>query len=186
MENAALMGIVDGLGNGLYVAGGAPGGQWDPADQRRQTLPLDVIHRDEMLPFTETHFVDGDDAGMLQCGGGDGLGAETLHRLRRRVRPEQQQLESDDPVETLLAGLIDHAHATVPNFLQQLVLSETAVLRKARGRGECGRTVTRSGWLLWRRLQGFTKTQSVKAPGAESMRSVGREFRATTRTCTAL
>ena len=85
-----------------------------------------------MLALAEPHFVDGDDVGMLQRRRGHGLGAETLHRLRRRVRPEQQQLEGDDPIQALLAGLIDHAHAAVPNLLQQLVVSEIAGLREAR------------------------------------------------------
>ena len=81
-----------------------------------------------MLALAEPDFVDGDDVGMLQRGRGDRLGAEPLHRFRRRVRPEQQQLEGDDPIEALLAGLVDHAHAAVPDLLQQLVVAEIARL----------------------------------------------------------
>ena len=136
-----------------------------------------------MLALAEADFVDGDDVGMLQRRGGHGLGAETLHRLRRRVRPEQEQLESDDPIQALLAGLIDHAHAAVPNLLQQLVVSESAELRKARRRGGSGRTINRVVWVRERRLHGIVKAQTVEAPWTEPFRSVGRELRATTRTC---
>ena len=105
-----------------------------------------------MLALAEADFVDGDDVGMLQRSRGHGLGAEALHRLRRRVRPEQQQLEGDDPIQALLAGLIDHAHAAVPDLLQQFVVSERADLRKARRRGGSGRTIDRVVWVRERRL----------------------------------
>jgi hypothetical protein len=120
---------------------------------------------------------------MLQRSGGDGFGAEAFHRLRRRVWPEQELLESDHPIQAFLAGLIDHAHAAVPNLLQQLVLSEIAGLREARGRGESGRALMRVVWVPERRLHGMVKAQTVEAPGTEPFRGVGREFRTTTRTC---
>jgi len=89
-----------------------------------------------MLALAEPHFVDGDDVGMLQRGRGHGLGTEALHRLRRRVRPEQEHLKGDHPVQAFLAGPIDHAHAAVPDLFQKLVVAEFADLREGRSRGE--------------------------------------------------
>jgi len=139
-----------------------------------------------MLALAEPHFVDGDDVGMLQRGGGHRLGAETLHRLRRRVWPEQKQLKCNHPIQAFLVGLEYHAHAAVPDLFQQLVVSKIAGLREARSRCESGRTINRVGLVRERRLHGFAKAQTVEASGAESFRGVGREFRTATRTLASL
>ena len=127
--------------------------------------------------------MDGDDVRVLQRGRGHGLGAEPLHRLRRRMRPEQEHLERDDAVQALLAGLVDHAHAAVRNLLQQLVVAEIAELRGARRCSESDWTILRDLRSGSRRLNGFAKAQAVEAPGAKPFRGVGGKLRATTRTC---
>jgi len=58
--------MVGGLGDGLHIASRAAGGQRITANQRRQRLPLDVIHRDEMLALAETDLVNRDDVRVLE------------------------------------------------------------------------------------------------------------------------
>ena len=72
----------------------------------------------------DADFVDGDDVGMLEAGGRDGFGAKALDELRAGLRPEQQHLERDNPVQALLPGLIDDPHPAPRDLLQQLVVAE--------------------------------------------------------------
>ena len=50
MEDALLVGVVDRLGDTLHVARGLRRGQGAVANELRQVLSLDVIHREEVLP----------------------------------------------------------------------------------------------------------------------------------------
>ena len=184
MENAMLMGIVDRLGDGLHVASGTAGGQRVPANQNRQTLPLHVIHRDEMLARAKTDFVDGDNVGMMQRRRRHRLSPEALHRLWQRVRSEQEQLEGDYPVQASLAGLINDPHAAVPNLLEQFVVAEGAELRQSRGRAGWRPAVAAVELVLRRGLRYVVKAQPVKAAGTETLGGVGGKLRTATRTST--
>ena len=123
------MRIMDRLGDGLQVARRSLEIRNPKSEIRndpRQAASLDEVHDQEMLPLADADFVDGDDVRVLERRGGDGLGAETLHGLGRRVRPEQQQLEGDDPIQALLTGFIDDAHAPVPDLLQEFVVAKSS------------------------------------------------------------
>ena len=99
------------------------------------------------------------------------------------MRPEQEQLEDDQPIEALLAGFIDDAHAAVADLIQEFVVSKVADLPEARRRAVCGLGLSRVWLVLERRRRGFAEAQTVEAPGTEPFRGVGREFRAAARTC---
>ncbi len=123
-----------------------------------------------MLPLAKTHFVDGDDIGMLQSGGGHRLGAEAFYRFRRRVESEEEELERDQPVQALLAGPIDYPHAAVPDLLEQLIIPEGAETWAARP-------------FCKLRPGGFVEARTVKATRTKSLRRVRGNFRAAARTC---
>src|SRR5208282_2795878 len=186
MENAVLVRAVHGLGDGLEVAGGAPGGKGVAANQLRQGVPRHVIHRNEMLALAKAHFMDGNDIWMLQRRRGHCLSAKAFHRFRRSMRPEQQQFERDDSIQALLSGLIKDAHATVPDLFQQFVITEMSDITEGRGWFEF-RGCVRRGWFgLETRLGTLVKAQSVQTARADAPGSAGGNLRAATRTCAGL
>ena len=126
-----------------------------------------------MLTLTKAHFVDGDNMGMLQGRRGHRLGAEALHRLRRRVGPKQEQLKGNHPIQTLLARLIHHPHAPVRNLRQQLIITKRAEARQARDFGRSRRFAC-------------LKPHPVEAARTKALGSVGGNLRAATWTCAAL
>ena len=124
MQDAALMGVVDRLGDGLEITGRAPGRQRLVAHQPRQALPLDVVHHEEVPALVDAHLVDGDDVRMVQTRRRNGLGAEPLDQVRTGARPEGHHLDRDHAVQAALPGAIDHAHAAAADLLQQFVVAK--------------------------------------------------------------
>ena len=92
----------------------------------RERLARDVLHAQVRLPVDRADLVDGDDVRVLEPGGGLGLGAEPgAVGVGRQVRLADH-LQRDDPVEALLPGLVDDAHAAAAEFLEQLEVAELA------------------------------------------------------------
>jgi hypothetical protein len=125
MQNAALVRILDRLGDGLGITRGAPGMERTVAQQLRQVPPGHVVHREERQAFVVTDFVDGHDVGMLETGRRLGLGAEALNRRRRGHREGHNHLERDDPVQAPLPGLIHDIHTAAAHLLEQFVIAES-------------------------------------------------------------
>ena len=125
MQNAVLVGIVDGLGDGLQPAR-RPAEIRNPKSEIRNLLgqarTRHVVHREKELTRVFANLVDGDDVRMLQAGGGFRLGPKPGGQLR--PAEGQHQLQSDDPVQTDLPGAIDDPHAAPGNFLEQLVVAK--------------------------------------------------------------
>ena len=148
MENAALVRVVDRLGDELDVAGGPRRRQRLLAHELRQALALDVIHREVVLAFVDAHFVNRDDVRMLQNGGGGGLGPETLHEFLARQRSGQDHLHRDDAPETPLPRLINDAHAAARNLFQQFVVAE-----RSQRELSAASIATAAGWPEWSALR---------------------------------
>src|SRR4030095_2776341 len=70
MENAALVRVMDRRGDKLDIAGGPGRGQRLLTHELRQAPARDVIHREIVPAFVDTHVVDRDDVWMLKNGGG--------------------------------------------------------------------------------------------------------------------
>ena len=68
--------------------------------------------------------VDGNDVGMVQSGGGPGFALEALLLLGIGQRLGGKHLEGNAPPERLLLGLVDDAHATVPDLAQDSVVAQ--------------------------------------------------------------
>jgi hypothetical protein len=124
VQRPLLMGVLDGIGQGAHVVGGAHGRERALADQGRQALPFDEIHREKALALVLADFVDGDDVWVLQSRRRFGFGAEARHVVLAGQLPRQDHLERDDAVEPHLPGLVDHTHAAAGDLVQPLVFAE--------------------------------------------------------------
>ena len=77
-----------------------------------------------MLVLMLADFVNGHNVGMVQLGGGFRLRLETPHVGLRCELAGQDHFQGDQPLELDLPGLVDNAHASACNLLQQLVFAE--------------------------------------------------------------
>jgi len=67
-------------------------------------------------------FVDGDDMGMAEGGGGVGFAVEAPAACVAGVAAEQEEFDGDRPVEGDLAVAVDDPHAVVGDFpLKEIV-----------------------------------------------------------------
>jgi hypothetical protein len=76
------------------------------------------------LALVLTEFINGDDARVIQVGGGLGFGVEPLDVLPASELAGEDHLQGDEAVQPHLPGLVHHAHAATGNFLEELVVPE--------------------------------------------------------------
>src|SRR5439155_25668858 len=100
----------------------------------RQVAALDVLHGEVRLAFALADVIDGDDVRVVEVGGGLGLQAEAGQVLGERQLAGPDHLEGDDAAEGLVTGLVDDAHATLGDLVEQFVLADDAAGRQ-RGPG---------------------------------------------------
>ena len=145
MQNALLVGIMNGLGEGLHPAGDAPKIDFRTRrllDQSSEVLSFDVVHREIMLSGVLPDFVDGHNVRVLQIGGRLGFGKEPLHAGGARELSGEDHFDGNCPIEAALAGFVDRAHAAACDFLVQFIVAKEPQRgqRKDRARADnCGR-----------------------------------------------
>ena len=122
---------------------------------------------------------------MVQPGQRPGLAGEPLGERRVLRRVGRDHLERHDPVEVLLPGLIDRAHAAAAEQLQDLELRESAAARSAHS--PAGRRLRaggrrRHGHAVGR-VDGSVAGQAARhqTGRAEPLRRIGRQRRAALR-----
>ena len=118
------MSELNGFCDLLQIAGGLHGRQWAGANQLSQILAWNKIHREKMVAVVDAHFVDRDDIGVIQCGGGGCLCSKAMNKLATRQMTAKNQLQSNNAVETSLTCTIDDSHTTAGNFIEQFVVPE--------------------------------------------------------------
>jgi len=94
------------------------------ANQPVQIGTVDVFHQQVVALARTAEVVDRDDRRMAQTGQRAGLAAEALGEVGAGGGGHIEQLERDHPVERFLAGLVDHAHATLSEQLENLELGK--------------------------------------------------------------
>ena len=85
--------------------------------QRPQVGSRDVAHHDVCAVAVEPGLVDRDHVGMLDRRRGAQLAQEPAPRLRIVEALGRDDLDRDVAPEAVLAGAVDHAHATAPDRL---------------------------------------------------------------------
>ena len=123
---------LNGLRDGLDQTGRVTSRKRPAGNSRRQALPLDVAHREIVLPFVLAHLLNRHDPRVIQIRCRLRFGVEPFHILLARQLTGQDHLQSDDPVQAGLPGAVDHAHRATGNFLQQLVVAEVTDSRARR------------------------------------------------------
>ncbi len=130
MDDALLVGVLDGAGHLFEQMGGLAGRR---AGGVAEAAAGDELHGEERPAVDLANLVDLDDAGVLQPGCGLGLAAEALPFGGAGKDVAADHLEGDDTVEGQLAGPVDDAHAAGAQFVEQFVA------------GDGGRPLRRSG-----------------------------------------
>src|SRR5208283_5029202 len=92
-----------------------------------QGLTIEKLHRDKCLRILLTDVVDGADVGMIEGGGGLCLPTEAAERLRIARHFVRQELQSDETVQTSVLGLVNYAHTTTTELLDDLVVRDGLV-----------------------------------------------------------
>jgi hypothetical protein len=97
-------------------------GQATLGDTMFERLPLQELHDDERAAFVFADVVDRADSRMIEGRRGSGFSLEALQArlaFRHRLR---QKLDSDVTSEACVFGLVDHAHSSSADFLEDLVV----------------------------------------------------------------
>ena len=111
------------------------------ADERAQVGPVDVAHDDEQHAVVLARVVDGEDVGVLDRGGGLGLGHEALAKVRVVGEARADDLQRDGSLEAELRRAVDDAHPAAPGQRVDAVVGEDVTWRELRH----AVTSTRSG-----------------------------------------
>jgi hypothetical protein len=114
MDDAALVGVVNRPGQGLHQRGRRARLLRTAAQPGSQAAAVHIFQGKVRAARLLADLVDLHDVGVMQLGHGLRLAAEAGQLLRPAVRLGQDHLQSDDPAELRVAGLVDDAHAAAP------------------------------------------------------------------------
>jgi len=91
-------------------------------DQVLQGRAVEKLHHDERLPVLLVNLVDGADVRMVQPGSGLGFPLEAAESLRVLGHILGQELEGNKAIQFDVFGLVDDAHATAAELLDNPVV----------------------------------------------------------------
>jgi len=128
MQNAVLMGEVDGARDLRHQDGASMGVRVVADHVFIEAATLDVTHAEEQLAIEITDLVDGDDVGVIEIRDGFRFRAETLHLVFTGETSGENGLQGDGAVQLDLARLVDGAHAALGDAFEQFVITEQAGL----------------------------------------------------------
>ncbi len=121
MDDAALMGIVDGAGERLHQPGTRLGAQGRTVQLLGETRAVNKLQGHVGPAVVLADVMDPDDVGMLEAGDCLGFGAEAGDPPSRRLYAGQDHLEGDQAIEACLSCPVHHAHAAASAFRQDFV-----------------------------------------------------------------
>src|SRR6202167_930274 len=94
------------------------------ANSMLQSHPLQKLHRYEWMLFMLANLIDRTDVGMIESRCGTSFTPEAFQRLGVTCEVFGQELQSDQAPKFHVLGLVDHTHATAPNFFEDSVVSD--------------------------------------------------------------
>ena len=121
MDDAVLVGVVNGLGQRRHKLSRGAGRPRRTAKMLGQAAAGQKLHREERVALAFADFVNLDDVQMLQTRGGAGLSMKACQLFFPCERSRQHHLERHDPVEPKLVGPVDNPHPAPADLLQDLV-----------------------------------------------------------------
>ncbi len=122
MNDAAFVGVLNGASQRLNESGGLGRRPRHAGELILQTFAGHVFQGQVGMAGALPYLVNLHDVRVLQLGGSLGLDVEALPLLRPCMRPGQNHLERDVPVELHVPSEIDDAHAATA----QLALDDVA------------------------------------------------------------
>lgn len=132
MDDAALVGVVDGVGHTGEEFEAVAGAEFLFLHLVEQRTAADEFHGEEGLgegepgsglEFGDAGFVDGRDAGVLELAEDFGFELEALEDLAR-ADAGCDDLQGHGAVRVFLAGFVDDAHAALPDLADDLVAAD--------------------------------------------------------------
>jgi hypothetical protein len=121
VQNPLLVGIMHSLGNLDEELGRLPGLADQVENLLAEVAAFHQFHADVRVPLLLADLVDRHHMRVLQPGDRFGFFSEPLDRGRGPRAAQPDHLQSDDPVEHDLQGLVDHAHAPVCQVTEDLI-----------------------------------------------------------------
>src|ERR1700691_3384183 len=94
------------------------------ADDMFQGRSVQILHDDERLAVPLANVVDGTNIGMIERRGGSRFAAKSLQRQPVLRNIFRKKLQRHEAVETSVLGLIDDAHASTTEFLDNAVMRD--------------------------------------------------------------
>src|ERR1700747_828524 len=85
---------------------------------------LEKFHGDEGLAILFADVVDGADVGMIERGGGLSFALKARQCLGIAGNSLRQEFQRYEGSKTSVLGLIDHAHPTAAEFLDDLIVRD--------------------------------------------------------------
>src|SRR5581483_9160537 len=98
--------------------------QRTPRDSAFQRHALQEFHHDERLPILLIDLINCADIWMVQSGGSLGFALEAAESLSVMSNFVGQKLEGHKAAELHILGLVDHAHTTTADFLDDAVVAQ--------------------------------------------------------------
>ena len=121
MHDPRVVGGLDGPGQRDQQLGGLPAGLGRAVEAIGQRSPLEELERHERQVIDRADLIDLNDMGMAELGDCLGFEAKAGKVFGPRLLPAANHLHRDHPVQTGLAGEIDHPHAAFAELFQELV-----------------------------------------------------------------
>ncbi len=121
VNDALLMRVVDGAGQGLGQLGGGPSGLRHAVDVVRQGAAFHKFHGEKGAVLVAAHLENLHDIRMTHLGNGLGFIQEAHELLGPGIFAGQYHLQGDEAVERQLPRLVDDAHAAPAQLLEDLI-----------------------------------------------------------------
>jgi len=155
VDDALLVGFLQGLGDLLGDLDGLPHGEGAAGEALREVLALDKLENQEPPPVVLLEAVDLGDVGVVEGGEEAGLALEASQALRVRREGPGKHLDRHLAAEGRVLGAVDLTHATGAEAPADAIVGE----RLADHRGAC------KARRLSMILSGRSRAESGIAPG---------------------
>ena len=126
VKNAVLVRVVDCARYLRNQFDRLPDRHWLALGNLIKLAALNKLHAEVTGAIALADFVDGNDTGMIQAGGGFRFPAKALQMRVGSPMAQADHLESNSAVETFLPRAIDYALAATTDFFQQFVIAKIA------------------------------------------------------------
>jgi len=168
VDDAAVVGELEGVAEGGDDGEGFPGGEFLDAQQLAEVHAIDEFHEEVEEAAGLAEVVDGDNVGVVEGGEGAGFASEAFGELGVVDAFGGEELEGDEAVEGFLPGLVNDAHAAAAEEFEDLELGKVGGnLVRRQGRLGGGGVIGEDGFRL--------EVEGHEAGGAQAGGGAGRE-----------